>query len=128
MHTPEQARELWCPMARVAQIGAVETNATYNRALTKTHVPVKLADASPNAFELGEEPKPVAATMLKVELQLSGAARCVATECAMWRWEHTTASVPTTTLGASGEPARTFETRTVRTHGYCGLAPIHSTN
>ena len=55
-------------------------------------------------------------------------ARCVADRCAMWRWEPRTASVPTTTLGAGGEPARTFKNRTVRTHGYCGLAPLHQTN
>lgn len=78
MNTPEQASTLWCPMARVAQIGEEET-----------------------------------------------AARCIADQCAMWRWEHATASVPTTTLGAGGEPGRTFETRTVQTHGYCGLAPMH---
>lgn len=127
MHTPEEARTLWCPMARVAQIGAAETNATYNRALVKTHVPVKLADASPGGFEMGEEPKPITATMLKVDLQISGAARCIAAECGMWRWEPTTASVPTTTLGAGGDPAQTFEQRTVKTHGYCGLAPLHAT-
>jgi len=86
MHTPEEAKTLWCPMARVAQIGATETGATYNRALVKSHVPVKLADASPDAFELGQQPEPIAATMLKVELQISGAAKCIANECAMWRW------------------------------------------
>jgi hypothetical protein len=127
MHTPKQARTLWCPMARVAQVGAAETTTTYNRVFIKTHVPIRLADASPEAFELGQQPEPISASMLKTDLQISGASRCIADQCAMWRWEHTTASVPTTTLGAGGEPARTFETRTVRTHGYCGLAPIHST-
>ena len=99
MKTPEQAKDLWCPMARVAQIGSAETSATYNRALTKTHIPVKLADASPEGFELGEEPKPIMATMLKVDLQLSGASHCVASQCAMWRWTQPTPSV-----------------------GYCGIA------
>lgn len=100
-------------MARVAQIGAAETNATYNRALTKTHVPVKLADASPEGFELGEEPKPIMATMLKVDLQLSGASHCVANQCAMWRW----ADKPHPQDGID----RSHQSR----HGFCGLAPIH---
>lgn len=98
-HTSEQAKALWCPMARVAQIGAAETNATYNRALVKTHVPVRLADASPETFELGQQPEPVAATMLNIGLQISNAARCISDECAMWRWKTTST-------------------------GYCGLAPV----
>lgn len=52
--------------------------------------------------------------------------RCIADKCAMWRWVPMTESVPTVTLGASGQPARTFGAQTVRTHGYCGLAPLHS--
>lgn len=109
-------------MARVAQIGAVETVATYNRVITKKHVPVKITEATPEAFELGQEPKPVIATILEVQTQISGAAMCVADRCAMWRWEHTTASVPVTVEGAGAEQARTFEQRVVKTHGFCGLA------
>lgn len=48
--------------------------------------------------------------------------RCIAGKCAMWRWVPTTESVPTVTLGASGQAARTFGVQTVRTHGYCGIA------
>lgn len=47
---------------------------------------------------------------------------CIADRCAMWRWVPTTASVPTITEGAGGQRARTFENKTVRTHGYCGIA------
>lgn len=97
MHTPEQAAALWCPMARVAQIGAVETNATYNRALIKMHVPIAL-----RPDEGGEGEAISAATMLKTETQISAASRCVANKCAMWRWAD----------GADGL-------------GYCGLAPVH---
>ena len=114
-------------MVRVAQIGAVETSATYNRALTKTHVPVKLADTSPDSFELGKEPEPIAATMLKVDLQISGASLCIADRCAMWRWDNRWESVPKTIEGAGGASVKTFENKPVRTHGYCGLAPIHAT-
>lgn len=151
MLSPEQARELWCPMARVAQVGAAETTATYNRVLTKTHVPVKLADASPEGFELGEEPKPIAATMLKVDLQLSRAARCVANECVMWRWvagtnvrkrrfvDYLGETVPKrpNDVGPewvfvprneeNGEPAfwtEPEEMQKSRRRGYCGLAGI----
>jgi hypothetical protein len=107
-------------MARVAQIGAVETNATYNRALIKSHVPIKLSDASPEAFELGQQPELVSATMLKTDLQISFASRCIAQECAMWRWEHTTASVPV----ENENGATTYKQKTVKTHGYCGLSPL----
>jgi hypothetical protein len=107
-------------MARVAQVGAAETSATYNRVIVKTHVPVRLADASPEGFELGDEPKTMAASMLKVDLRISGAALCIAAECAMWRWEHTTASVPVQKDGFT-----TYEQKTVKTHGYCGLSPLH---
>ena len=55
----------------------------------------------------------------------NASAMCIADRCAMWRWEHTTASVPTTTTGAGGDPARTFEIRTVRTHGFCGMGGNH---
>lgn len=51
------------------------------------------------------------------------AAGCIADGCAMWRWEHTTASVPVVV-----NRARTFEQRVVRTHGYCGLAPLQKTD
>jgi len=99
MHTPEQAKELWCPMARVAQIGAVETGATYNRALIKAHVPVRLMDPD-QELNLGEEAKTFISTVLKMDLQLSSASLCVAGRCAMWR--------------------PSYEGR-----GYCGLAPVH---
>lgn len=100
MHTPEQAAALWCPMARVAQIGIAETGATYNRALIKMHVPIELKVGEVD--ELIEDQKPIHATILKVENQLSGAAMCLANKCAMWRWAD----------GADGL-------------GYCGLAPLH---
>lgn len=125
-HTPEQARALWCPMARVAQSGHTDIQAAYNRSLTKTPVRVRLVTPQdPENFQLGQEPEQVEEKMLlETRMSTSMAAGCIADQCAMWRWEHTTASVPTTTEGASGQPARVFEQRTVRTHGYCGLAPL----
>lgn len=87
MHTPEQAKELWCPHARVAQVGAVETQAAYNRSLSKLHVPVKVAQAGPEDFELGVEPRSKIATMLTLEAHPSTAANCLGDKCAAWRWE-----------------------------------------
>lgn len=82
MHTPEEARDLWCPMIRMA-------------VTPKAGGPCAVNDPTNSLAP----------------------AACIADGCAMWRWERTTASVPTTTEGA-----RTFEQRVVKTHGYCGLA------
>ena len=117
MHTPEQAKELWCPMARVTQIGAVETNATYNRALVKSHVPVAL-----RADEDGEG-KAIAATMLKIETQISGAAHCVADRCAMWRWVPKSGTFLAIVDDGGGMKREVKQWGGVPpTHGYCGLA------
>lgn len=97
MHTPEQAQELWCPMARVAQVGSVETHTSYNRFLSKRHVPVSVVNAKAESFELGQDPQPKKATIVEAETDLSGAAMCVANRCAAWR-------------------------KYDATHGYCGLA------
>lgn len=78
MHTPQEARTLWCPMVGGRPEGTSE--------------------------------------------------KCMADRCAMWRWEHTTASVPVEHKSIDGvREYTTYEQRTVRTHGYCGLAPLHST-
>lgn len=86
MHTPEQAKELWCPMVRAS-------------------------NGDDNSANCGDAEA----------FRNPGFARCIADQCAMWRWEHTTASVPVVV-----NRARTFEQRVVRTHGYCGLAPLHA--
>jgi hypothetical protein len=52
--------------------------------------------------------------------RIPASCRCVADQCAMWRWEHTTKSVPVP--GENG--ATCYEQRVVRTHGYCGLSPL----
>lgn len=101
-HTTEQARELWCPMVRVVQIGATETTSTYNRVLAKHHVPVNLADPDDGG-------KAMQAAILKSEVQMSQASRCIADKCAMWRW------VPGGLKSSAGD-------RQPTTRGYCGLA------
>lgn len=100
--TPEEARSLWCPMVRLAAVteggsGVMAGQTVMNRLQKK-----------------GER------------TTTPDAAVCIADRCAMWRWERTTRSVRQTTVGASGVDVPTYEQRTVRTHGYCGLAPLHA--
>lgn len=80
MHTPEEAKTLWCPMVRLN--GENWSDARGAR-----------RDAYNN---------------------------CIADRCAMWRWEKTTKSIPV----VRGETRMyvTYEQRTMKTHGFCGLA------
>lgn len=106
MHTPEQARTLWCPMSRVAQVGHTDTQASYNRTLTKDHVAVRVAAIqNPDEFDLGDTPQPDQRVemLLRTHPAKSMAANCCANECAMWRWEN----------------SRTINGQLI---GYCGLA------
>ena len=87
-------------MARVAQAGHTDTNAAYNRTLTKHHAEVKLhVVPDPAKFELGNTPETEQRTELVMQTYVSTsiAAKCLASDCAMWRW---------------ASPGR----------GYCGLA------
>ena len=88
MNTVEEAKKLWCPMARVAQIGVVETGAAYNRALSKTHRTVKATWSTPDTFELGQDDPgtPHEITILDMQAIPSGASSCLADWCACWRW------------------------------------------
>lgn len=109
-HTPEQARALWCPMVRIARREVTVEAAIINRPGSATHIPKRVEIAAGcNTDALGG-------------CRVPASCRCIAEQCAMWRWAHTTASVPTTTEGASGLRARVYEQKTVRTHGYCGIA------
>lgn len=90
MHTPEQAKSLWCPMARVAQIGETDTQATYNRTLSRQLMPMKVSVVQhPDNFELGEAPAPEQHTELVLKLfpAVSQSAMCLGDKCAMWRWD-----------------------------------------
>jgi hypothetical protein len=87
-HTTEQARDLWCPMARVAQAGNVDIPVAYNRSLTKE---VKAAEvvayASAEEFKLGGEATGSKTIMvMDATPGVSMAANCVGEKCAMWRW------------------------------------------
>lgn len=121
MHTEEQARQLWCPMARAfdtADVGATSTN-------------------RPLAYRYGP----------RVDIN------CLASECAMWRWNFLPsrsfrmalvadreamteparpAGIPPTWTFCpynpdDGEPAGWVEPVdecNARRQGYCGLAPL----
>lgn len=154
MHTPEQARELWCPMARVAQIGVIETQAAYNRSIQKTHRIVGMVKATAEDFELGEQPKTEPVAILDVSVEPSRASMCMADKCAMWRAEPESQgrriSVMCKQFDAQVEPERPAGMNPefvfspyepgdadgacwiepdhvwmARRRGFCGLAPLH---
>ena len=103
-HTNEQAKELWCPMARVAQAGEKDIPITYNRVLNRQLKQVMLQAPTPaEDFELGKDDSTtIVAHVLDVKPSISMAANCVGSRCAMWRWND-----------AAQEA------------GFCGLAGIH---
>lgn len=123
-HTPEQAKELWCPMARVAQTGNTDTGTAYNRTLDRQLRLVNVAVIqNPESFELGTAPMPEQGQImaLDTDVGLSKAARCVADKCAMWRWQSRFEDVKP--LRANGFPVMPPPPeRLPSTHGYCGLA------
>lgn len=100
MHTPEQAKDLWCPMVRGVRWEAD----SYRPGIDDPTTAVGGCNSGGAAAR-----SPLGC-------------RCIADRCAMWRWEPMTESVPTVTLGAGNQQARTFGMQTVRTHGYCGIA------
>ena len=127
MHTPEQAQQLWCPMARVAQSGHADISASYNRTVQKSLRAVKATTIqSPDDFELGAEAAPEFEPTLIMQLTAgtSMAANCLGPKCAAWRWHHDAYhSVNEGKMvlgdGHGGElPAP----------GYCGLAGAPATN
>jgi len=62
-HTPEQAKELWCPMVRLAACNGGS---------------VAMGQTVMNLLQDGRE------------TTVPDAARCIADKCAMWRWLPTT--------------------------------------
>ncbi len=129
MHTPDQARELWCPMVRIARHEVTE-----QRQLVNAESGMELVNeqhhivGGVNHDALSGNNKRMAA-----DHQPLASCRCIADKCGMWRW------VPVTTthgelriekkqvaLVPFGSEMRSFEV-TVQvpdapTHGYCGLA------
>lgn len=127
MHTPEQAKGLWCPMARVAQSGHTDIHTSYNRALTKEHKPMRSVRADPDTFQLGEEPEETTVLVLTTTTNVSMAAHCIGDRCAMWRWaqaEETRVKMRSTPDPM--KPGQTIEYPVLEplksNYGYCGLA------
>lgn len=88
MHTPEQARELWCPMSRVAQAGNVDIPVAYNRSLTKHTQAATVTQPRPaDDFDLGKDAAETKSiVILTATPATSMAANCLGDKCAMWRW------------------------------------------
>lgn len=155
MHTPEQARELWCPMSRVAQAGSVDIPVAYNRSLNKEHKAMRSVKADPDTFQLGAEPEETTVLVLTATPGVSMAANCIGNKCAMWRWAQPESAVGRVRVmckqfDAQVEPERPagmnptlvfapyepgddcgacwVEPEHVwldRRRGFCGLAPLH---
>jgi len=112
MHTLKQAQSLWCPMARVAQVGETDTQATYNRTLSRQLMPMNVSVVQhPDNFELGEAPAPEQHTELVLKLfpAVSQSAMCLGDKCALWRWD-----------ASFGHEV--FDGELTDRKGFCGLA------
>ncbi|WP_159711499.1 hypothetical protein [Geminicoccus flavidas] len=117
--TPEQAREKWCPMVRIARVEQQKITTDTNWGTQRSD---DIVVASCNRDALGSP----AGFVLN-------SCRCIADKCAMWRW-----APSTTTHMERRTEARDFalpgggkETRPVEfdvkvpdapTQGYCGIA------
>lgn len=96
-HTPEQARELWCPMVRIARREKIHEERAWS---TENGVIV----AGCNTDALGG-------------MRIPKSCRCIADKCAMWRWATFDAAPP------GSEPGKLVACVKVRAGvGYCGLA------
>lgn len=134
MHTPEQARELWCPMARAAhhQFSSIDPTG-------RNELRVLMAGCNTD------------------DRRVPPTCHCIANKCAMWRWDESQTNTnvrrrrfvddpgetePQRPDGVGpewvfvprneeeGDPAfwlEPEEMQQARRRGYCGLAPIHST-
>lgn len=96
MHTPEQARTLWCPMVRIARNEVIEHRTGYMEDSRDERVIV----AGCNTDALGSNRVPASC-------------RCIADKCAMWRWA---------TPESAQYLTESTEDFTARRNGYCGIA------
>lgn len=121
MHTPEAAKELWCPMARIARDETVRVETAAIGGIVSVHEERHIVGGcNRDALHGGNRGYENGA----VTHHPLGSCRCIADKCAMWRWAYTTESVPADIEGPSGAIVRTFEQRVTQTQGYCGLAPM----
>lgn len=101
MHTPEQAKELWCPMVRIARREIATEAAIIEKPTSVMHIPERAEIVGGcNSDALGGNRVPASC-------------RCIADQCAMWRW----ATPPHTQDG--------IDRSHMQRHGYCGIAGRH---
>lgn len=96
MHTPEQARALWCPMVRIARREVIEHRTGYQEIGGDERVIV----GGCNTDAIGDN-------------RIPASCRCIADKCAMWRWIEPVDKKYIT---------ETMEEFNARRAGYCGLA------
>lgn len=103
MHTPEQAKELWCPMVRIAR--REDTHPDEGGA-------VVVAGCNTDAL---------------CGMRVPASCRCIGNKCAMWRWAP--AEETRTKMRTAPNPTKPGETIEYQVqeqlksdYGYCGLA------
>lgn len=89
--TREQAAATWCPMVRIARHETINPNSTAE----ENHIV-----AGCNTDALGK-------------LRVPASCRCIAEQCAMWRWSSPPRHEPFPAFGSDME---------YEPNGYCGLA------
>lgn len=82
MHTPAQARELWCPMVRTARHEVIEVSSPAVGGMREAHMEHHvIAGCNRDALGGGN----LAASISDRHVPLASC-RCIADKCAMWRW------------------------------------------
>lgn len=113
LKTPTQARDLWCPMVRIARDEAITIEtAKVGDIVAITEERHIVAGCNRDALGGGNrgehgEHRPLASC------------RCIADKCAMWRWAPKLEAVQPGFWSLTRFPR--FK-RAASTHGFCGLA------
>lgn len=105
MHTPEQAKELWCPMVRIAR---------------REPVAVLQEDGSTKSSEVAFYQTDGNNTDALGGNRVPASCRCIADQCAMWQWHPTTLLHPDTGALTMNGPGGI--TDRIPAKGFCGLA------
>lgn len=112
MHAAEQARELWCPMVRIARREVITPAEIKHTGVGEYFTETLAIVGGCNTDALGR-------------LRVPKSCRCIANECAMWRWlPEPPAATVSIGIGLVTEELPRIPTER---RGYCGLAPIHHT-
>ena len=125
MHTPAEARELWCPMVRIARRERVVDSNQYDQPVGSHDVVV--AGCNTDALNL------CGGRRAASDHQPLASCRCIADKCAMWRWApsqatHTERQVVQGLLEFVGGGVEMgcaehiVQVPDAPTYGYCGLA------